>query len=85
VAKYLAIASLEDLEKIFGLPEDAAKTIAHISDDSRPRSLEGYRQIITATAYEALQKRVHGLTGAEFARVRQDAVLVGKSIDKLEW
>jgi hypothetical protein len=73
------------LEKIFGLPEDAAQTIAHISPYSRPRSLEAYRQIISATAYEVLQKRVHALTGADLAEVRKDAELVGMGIYKLKW
>jgi hypothetical protein len=41
---HLAIASATDLEKIFGLPADAAKRVAHIPPDRRPQapgSLQG--------------------------------------------
>jgi hypothetical protein len=81
----LALASFQDLEKIFGLPQDAAQTIASISPNSRPHSLEAYRQIISATAYEVLQKRVRELTGVDLAQVRKDAEFVGSGIDKLKW
>jgi hypothetical protein len=82
MAKHLAIASLEDLETIFGLPENAAKTIDQISPRNRPRSVEGYSQILSENAYEALQKRVRAITGAELAQVRDDARL---AIDRFDF
>lgn len=86
VCKHMAIASENDLKKVFGLPDHVAETIAGIKPSDRPRSLELYRNLVPSPAYEALLNTVHTLTTSSFAQVRNDArALAGWTIDQLKW
>jgi hypothetical protein len=85
VAKHLAIASLDDLKNIFGLPDVVARSISAIPPAERPHSLEGYRQIIPEGAYGDFQRAIHSLSAASLAQVRRDATIHGFSIEQLRW
>jgi hypothetical protein len=82
---HLAIAPTTDLEKIFGLPPDVAKKLGEIPPDRRPRSLEVYKAFLSASAYEALKKKIHSLNADDFAQVRAHAELAGQSFKGLKW
>jgi len=45
-AKYMAIASADDLKEVFGLPNDLANIIAKIPPNDRPRRLEDYKYML---------------------------------------
>jgi|SRR5271165_175308 len=85
IAEYLAIASLDDLRNIFGLPDDIAKMIASIPSNSRPHSLEDYKRIISEPAYQVLEQRIHSLRAQDFERVRLNAKIRGLTLDGLQW
>jgi hypothetical protein len=85
IAKYMAIASADDLRNIFGLPNDVAKTIANIAPNNRPHSLEDYKRLIPGPAYQALEQRIHSLRAEDFKSVARNAAIRGMSLDKLQW
>jgi hypothetical protein len=85
IAEYLAIASLDDLRNIVGLPEDAAKMIASIPPNKRPHSVEDYKNIISASGYQILERRIASLTAQDFGRIAISASRRGESLDALKW
>jgi hypothetical protein len=85
IAKYLAIASLDDLRNIFGLPDDIAKMIAGIPSSRRPHLLEHYKRIISGPAFQVLEQRIHSLRAQDFEQVRINAKIRGLTLDGLQW
>jgi hypothetical protein len=85
VAKHLAIASLDDLKNVFGLPDVVARSISAIPPHERPHSLEGYRRIIPEAAFDNFQRAIHSLSAPSLAQVRRNAALNRFSIDQLRW
>jgi hypothetical protein len=84
-SKHLAIASLADLVKIFGLPYSIAEKIANIPPGTRPRSLDAYKELIPGTAYQVFRERIQSLTAQDFQAVRHDALTNGITIENLNW
>lgn len=98
-AKYMAIASADDLREVFGLPNDVANIIAKIAPNDRPRRLEDYKYLVlgyligrdpkqgvdTGITDQAFEQKVRSLKAEDFKRVQQNALNHGMTLGQLQW
>lgn len=99
IPKHMAIAPVDDLKNVFGLPKQIADTLGNITPIERPRSLETYDYLILGykiaqnpefitkpkAAYQEFEMKVHSLRGEDFQQVRAHAEKSGWTLDKLKW
>jgi hypothetical protein len=85
-AKILAIATEEDLVRIFGLSADAAKTISRLDPHQRPRSIESYRPILGDANLQELKVKLASLDTPIVRKVIGDAARErGYTIDQFDF
>ena len=79
-AKYLAVATASELEKIAGIDTNIARVIAGIPGNKRPSTLDGYRLFLDEMQFQNLKETLARLNSQVFEEIRQSADKRGKKI-----